>query len=235
MNRVEWTKIDRIAKKIKAIRYLGNKCIYCGEDNIFKLSFHHVNSNEKDNNVNRIRQLRWSVIENEIKKCFVICHNCHMKFHYNESQGKKSNNKKIYLEYKGINGCEKCGYNECNASLDFYHPNNDKDFILSDITISYNSIEDFSTKIEDELNKCVILCKNCHALEHSDVEFYEKNKEIILKKSYNIKEINSKIDREKVREMYSSGIKQIEISKFFNVKKSTISMIIKKFKNQEIL
>ena len=43
----------------------------------------------------------------------------------------------------------------------------------------------------------------------------------------NYKEIQNKIDRDKVYKMYDSGMKQVEISKHFNVTKSTISKIIK--------
>jgi uncharacterized OB-fold protein len=30
------SKINKYAKKLKAIRYLGGKCMSCGEDNLFK-------------------------------------------------------------------------------------------------------------------------------------------------------------------------------------------------------
>jgi hypothetical protein len=64
-------------------------------------------------------------------------------------------------------------------------------------------------------------------LEHSDVEFYEKNKDAIIYKSLNLREIQPKVDRNKVKDLYESGVKQIEISKILNTRKSTISGIIK--------
>lgn len=55
--------------------------------------------------------------------------------------------------------CSVCGYNKCLGALDFHHVNPDeKDFALSG-----------KTKWEDmkkELDKCVLLCANCHREHH---------------------------------------------------------------------
>lgn len=228
----EWTKIDRLAKKIKAINFLGGKCEDCGETNILKLEFHHKDETEKDTTIWSIQDCRWSIIEAEIKKCKLLCGNCHSKLHFGEENDSKyKNNKKIYLEYKGLNGCEKCGHNECNSSLDFHHlDKTEKDFMLGEISITYNNIDDLTTKLSNELNKCIVLCKNCHKLEHADIDFFEKNKDKIIKKSKNLKEIQQKIDRDEIKKLYENGMKQVEISKHFNSTKGTISNIIKELK-----
>jgi len=236
MNKREWAKIDRLSKKIKAINFLGGKCEDCGETNVQTLEFHHKDENDKDCSIFELLDCRWSVIEKEISKCNLLCRNCHNKLHFGEDNvGRWKSNKKIFLEYKGVNVCEKCGYNECNASLDFHHINqNEKDFMLGDVSLRYSNIEDLTYKISNEIDKCVVLCKNCHILEHSDVEFFEKNKDVILNKSKSTKEVSSKIDRDIVIKLYENGMKQIDISKYFNVTKGTISNIIKelKLKNQ---
>lgn len=51
MNKVERSKILRYAKKLKSINYLGGKCKKCGESNISKLTFHHINTYEKNSNI----------------------------------------------------------------------------------------------------------------------------------------------------------------------------------------
>jgi len=62
------------------------------------------------------------------------------------------------LDNLKINGCSICGYNKCNSSLDFHHVNpEDKHFPTSSLTIRRKT-ED----IVNELNKCILLCKNCH-------------------------------------------------------------------------
>lgn len=220
-------KINRLAKRYKAIQILGGECEHCGEKNMFSLEFHHKNTSEKEYTLNCLIDYRWSLIEKEIKKCSLLCRNCHANFHYNlNSSTYYTNNKKIFLEYKGVNGCEECGYDECNASLDFHHIDK-KSFNIGGITSKFVNFEELSEIVENELNKCVVLCKNCHSKEQNDMDFFIENKEKIIKKSNNLKELHSKIDRLKVKELYNIGMSQKDISKYFNVSKSTISTIFK--------
>ena len=68
--------------------------------------------------------------------------------------------KKKSVEYKG-GKCIICGYNKCLRSLDFHHliPE-EKDF-----SISKNKNRKFEN-LKNELNKCVLLCSNCHGEIH---------------------------------------------------------------------
>lgn len=60
------------------------------------------------------------------------------------------------VEYLG-GKCSICGYNKCNRALDFHHINPDK----KDNTIS--SLYNYSwDNIKKELDKCILLCANCH-------------------------------------------------------------------------
>ena len=61
------------------------------------------------------------------------------------------------IKYKG-GKCSLCGYDKCQEALEFHHLDLDsKDFGLSrsGITRSWE-------KIRDELQKCVLVCANCH-------------------------------------------------------------------------
>lgn len=60
------------------------------------------------------------------------------------------------ISYKG-NHCEKCGYDKCSWAFDFHHlDKNKKDFTLSScLTLSWD-------KIKKELDKCIMICANCH-------------------------------------------------------------------------
>ena len=70
--------------------------------------------------------------------------------------------KKWALEYKG-NKCEICGYDKCSEALDFHHNNpNEKDFTISDRNLILDWIE-----IKKELDKCSLLCANCHRELHA--------------------------------------------------------------------
>jgi hypothetical protein len=69
-------------RKLKAISLFGGKCTICGYDrNISALAFHHKNPKQKDFNWNKLRLLKWSTIIEELKKCQLVCSNCHMELH----------------------------------------------------------------------------------------------------------------------------------------------------------
>lgn len=224
-----FNRIRTCAKKLKAIDYLGNKCQICNEKSYYKLCFHHKNENEKDFDWSSIRDKSWLKIENELNKCILLCYNCHHEIHSNDSSHNK-NNKDILLEYKNITGCEICGYNKNIGSLDFHHTDpTKKDFEISSITGKWGLLE-IKKEIEEELNKCQVLCKNCHMELHYNDGFLEENFSEIKEKSENLKTRSSKIDVNLVLKLYEEGKKQIEIANEIGCVKSAISNILKKFK-----
>ena len=60
------------------------------------------------------------------------------------------------LEYKG-NKCSRCGYNKCKQALTFHHRNPSK----KSFGISGSHTRAWKT-IQKELDKCILLCMNCH-------------------------------------------------------------------------
>jgi len=68
--------------------------------------------------------------------------------------------KQFAIEYKG-GKCTVCGYNRCVGALDLHHIGNKK-FNFS--TDAY--LHDWET-IKRELDKCILLCSNCHREYHS--------------------------------------------------------------------
>lgn len=231
-NKTIENKILKYSKKLKAISYLGGNCKNCNEDNIFKLTFHHIDSNIKDFKFSSYGSNRWSFLKKELDKCILLCQNCHRELHFNIDVKKddRRKDKTIYLEYSG-GKCIICGYNKCPASLTFHHRNpEEKEFWIGGLSERMNSISDLRDIIKNEIEKCDLLCANCHILEHSDMSFYLKNIDIIEKRSKEYKEIQGKINRDKVLELYSSGMKQKDIALYFNASNGTISDIIKKIK-----
>ena len=66
------------------------------------------------------------------------------------------------IEYKG-GKCQKCGYSQCQAALDFHHRDPaKKDFSLC----KKYGCRKISDRIKKELDKCDLLCANCHREEH---------------------------------------------------------------------
>lgn len=197
------------AKRIKAIDFLGNKCEKCGENNPLVLAFHHVNPKQKSDDINSIVQSKshisskWSELKKELQKCILLCHNCHVELHH-----PSTNLLKVKLiELKGVNACERCGYSnkESMSSLEFHH-NGDKEFRLSN-KYGYRN-RHFTIPLEDmilEMDKCIVICKNCHILEHSDVEKFERNKEKIFGNAKKYIERMS-WDRDKIKKLYGENI-----------------------------
>jgi hypothetical protein len=76
--------------------------------------------------------------------------------------------KQLSIEYKG-GGCERCGYNKCSRALEFHHLDpSEKDF-----GIGHKGYTRSWEKVKKELDKCIMVCANCHAEIHEELE---KNK-----------------------------------------------------------
>lgn len=60
------------------------ECRLCGESHPACLDFHHLDPEEKEVNVGLMLGKGWSVerMLREIKKCVVLCSNCHRKHHW---------------------------------------------------------------------------------------------------------------------------------------------------------
>lgn len=64
--------------------------------------------------------------------------------------------KKKAVAYNG-GKCVKCGYNKFIGALEFHHTDGNKDFGIGakGYTRSWE-------KVKEELNKCILVCSNCH-------------------------------------------------------------------------
>lgn len=72
--------------------------------------------------------------------------------------------KEMSVEYKG-GSCQKCGYNKSLSALEFHHLDpNEKDFSLSKGG-HCSSWE----KVKKELDKCILVCANCHREIHDEL------------------------------------------------------------------
>ena len=65
-------------------------CAQCGENHVATLDFHHVIRSKSNKKVHLMAQQNsWEKITEELKKCIVLCANCHRKLHYEENELKK--------------------------------------------------------------------------------------------------------------------------------------------------
>lgn len=70
--------------------------------------------------------------------------------------------RRMAVEYKG-GCCEKCGYNRCLEALEFHHKNPSR----KDFAISSKGYTRSWERVRSELDKCVMLCANCHREVHA--------------------------------------------------------------------
>jgi len=73
----------------------------------------------------------------------------------------RKRSKEKLVEYKG-GKCQICGYNKCLEALEFHHLDRDKkDFTISGKSWSFD-------KLKNEVDKCILVCSNCHKEIHSN-------------------------------------------------------------------
>lgn len=181
----------RIAYNKAILKIKGVECSICHKTPSCSsvLSAHHIG--EKSFELTRSYSKSYSQIAQEIQNIQILCKNCHYTEHCEGSRGycpehnwdkrccnkENSCNRSCYvmhlrherrlsfIEQKG-GECEECGYSGCTGALSFHHRDpEDKEFRL-DVTAFSRSLD----SIEKEVDKCDLLCHNCHKKHHCECE-----------------------------------------------------------------
>jgi len=106
-----------------------------------------------------------------------VCQKNYRREHYINNKQKYIDKAKIYnqniinwvLEIKQNSSCTKCGEDR-HWVLDFHHLDpNEKDIDVSSLVKTANK-----QRILDEINKCVVLCSNCHR----DLHYQQKTMQV---------------------------------------------------------
>jgi hypothetical protein len=166
------------------------QCMDCGLRDFAVLEFDHREPHDKRDDVSRLARqyLRWSTIEKEVAKCDVVCANCHRRrtarqFGWRKLLGidelvlptlpkrgapdyeriksvrsslaRRHRNRCHLLMYLREHPCTLCGEND-PVVLDFDHLR-DK---FREVTVLANLSG--WTNVVAEIEKCRVLCANCH-------------------------------------------------------------------------
>ncbi len=102
--------------------------------------------------------------------CKDLCRTCYDQERYQsekdmrmERNTRRRLNLRAWLnEYKEDLVCWMCGFDDPRA-LDFHHVRGEKKFAIANMISRGNSIE----TVLREIKKCIVLCANCHRLEHA--------------------------------------------------------------------
>ena len=86
------------------------------------------------------------------------------KTNYEVLKNRRYRIKKLLVEYKG-NKCKICGYNKCLSALEFHHLNPE----TKDFTIAYNQKYSNLDSLKREVDKCILVCANCHREIHAGI------------------------------------------------------------------
>jgi hypothetical protein len=158
---------------------MGHSCVKCGESNIRVLDFHHRDKGGKIFTVaSEIGKRPIEEIFSEVEKCDVLCANCHKATHFEEYQDRSSSSRELTFREKQIrdrqvatrlfmyeylkkHSCVKCGKSDFR-NLCFHHRKpEEKLFNVGESGPKYSR-----EKLIVEMEKCDILCANCHRLLH---------------------------------------------------------------------
>lgn len=86
------------------------------------------------------------------------CGECHKDYTIRKGHEKRL----LAVRYLG-GACQECGYNQYTCSLDIHHIDSTKK------DPNFNAMRGWSeTRILQELQYCILLCKNCHAAVHAN-------------------------------------------------------------------
>jgi hypothetical protein len=103
-----------IDRKFKAVELMGGKCCKCGyKKNIAALEFHHLDPDKKDFDWGSGKKKGWKRTIEELKKCVLVCSNCHREIHYpnHKNTNKGNSNLSNLADIEPSGSCPVCSDN----------------------------------------------------------------------------------------------------------------------------
>jgi len=166
--------------KIDVVKYKGGSCKVCGLRcaSVEVYDFHHTYGSKEAciSNLLRTRSMDDKDLIEELDKCMLICRNCHRTLHYLANRNTKTPKqrfkdelKQMAIDYKGGVCCQ-CNQSFSNISVyDFHHLNpNEKEYTISCLLHSNRLLR--WEEMKKELDKCILVCANCHQIIHHGEE-----------------------------------------------------------------
>ncbi|MEF8787340.1 MAG: hypothetical protein V5A45_15545 [Haloarculaceae archaeon] len=141
-------------------------CRRCGQTEVACLEYHHTNPELKEKAIGELitHGHGKQSLREEMAKCEILCANCHRKEHYEwpENPGEKREKQRQWLyEYKReTGGCHRCP--ETDPRCLVFHHSGEKRATAASLVANGAT----NAAIQAEIQRCTVLCANCHRKEH---------------------------------------------------------------------
>lgn len=182
--KVDNTHYEKLRGNIEKLKIEMGPCIECGETNLKVLEFDHIDTSSKVANVTALRSIEKMNLE--AKKCQILCRMCHTKKSVETMKEKFKNYEKndiikrnqdhvknIKLKINKCTNCDKKVSDYIPECFDFDHIDPTTKFMdVSDMVSSKYCIK----KIDNEIQKCQLLCGYCHKLKTLEQNKTKQNK-----------------------------------------------------------
>lgn len=132
-------------------------CLECSQFNKHNTKQIHKEHSKEELKCSLCDRIYVYDLKNKIGHTKTKCNNC-------EVNERRFELKKKAVAYKG-GKCEKCGYDKSLRAMSFHHKNP----LRKDFNISGSHCYSWE-RIKQELDKCILLCANCHMEVHEDLE-----------------------------------------------------------------
>ncbi len=173
-----------VARRLKLIEDFGHRCARCGYNECVEaLEFHHVDASTKIFSLTtRGFSKSPERVKDEAKKCILLCANCHREEHNvvgdtkyasKNAQSVASYRKQTKIkaiDYKG-GRCQICAGLFTPAVFEFHHI----DPLTKKFAVSGDGITRAWARIQEEVDKCLLLCANCHRQVHATKKGVDPN------------------------------------------------------------
>lgn len=162
------------------IRYWLKKYNLKTKHNSFKDGYNSFKKVDKENQYCSGCQIKLNDNNSYYRKTKDIYHSQCKNCHSNYTLNKRLKFKEFCVNYKG-GSCTRCGYDKVITALEFHHLNpNEKEIEPSKMM---NKKKEF---IKNELDKCILICSNCHREEH-----YRQDNNKKIQKSFEINSLSN--------------------------------------------
>lgn len=176
-------------------------CERCGEKSPRCLDFHHRDDEPKEMAVNEMVKHGYSkdAIREEVEHCELLCANCHWREHHAPPSALNRLDASIFDDgdadatlraalldarptdldkedrvrawtyaYQRARGCQQCGETD-PVCLQFHHVDGEKTAGVGEMIAYSYPVGD----VLDEIDRCTVLCANCHRTEHHPARGFE--------------------------------------------------------------